>query len=433
MGNKGLYNDECSGTTGDDTQHEVEADKVTANVFFDGTLNNYFNVKAAENLAKKVATQEEAEANQKHGGDDTSYANDFSNVARMWKGLFGERDGPEPAVYVEGIGTTKLDADSLAGYGAGMGDTGIDVRVDGAFAPLKEKVNKKCGAAGLPALLEINVFGFSRGAAAARLFVHKVLTERPLHFGGTWAKVLLRINFVGLFDTVSSHGARYGNDVAELHLKLDHTRVKRVFQLVALDEYRERFALTTIASAVEGGKGYELHIPGAHSDVGGGYKEAEPETRDLTPTHTTHPAKAMPQTVRGTRDFAYAQGWYAPSDAPDKWWGKSATHSRTVKGDYYRVALSLMVDQAKKHTSTDYPDSLLKPSTYPQIEAVRSALRQFAQSDANTRWVLDEQLGTAVAQAFRHQHLHVSYIEGSLAKGPHFKDDATLERHYESA
>ena len=76
------------------------------------------------------------------------------------------------------------------------------------------------------------------------------------------------VKFLGLYDTVSSYGANFDDDVEELGLnKLIH--VKKVFQICAGDEYRANFNLTDISSA--GDKGNYIVIPGAHSDIGGGY------------------------------------------------------------------------------------------------------------------------------------------------------------------
>ncbi len=146
----GFYNNEAVASPGDDSQHVVEVDIVQANVFFDGTLNNYFNVKEADQSTKN-----------QYGGEDTSYANDLSNVARMWQPMYLERDSPDLGVYIEGMGTTKFKADSLRGYAFGTGETGIVARAQAATEPLKELVTEKRGKQGLPAILEINVFGFS--------------------------------------------------------------------------------------------------------------------------------------------------------------------------------------------------------------------------------------------------------------------------------
>jgi hypothetical protein len=64
----------------------------------------------------------------------------------------------------------------------------------------------------------------------------------------------------------------FQNDVPELHLTFDSDpRVMKVVQLAAADEYRLNFSLTTIGSALRLNKGFELTLPSAHSDIGGGY------------------------------------------------------------------------------------------------------------------------------------------------------------------
>src|SRR5690625_1631050 len=86
------------------------------------------------------------------------------------------------------------------------------------------------------------------------------------------------VKFVGLYDTVSSHGLSFTNDTATL--KLDAVRhAEKVIQLAAADEHRKNFSLTNISSA--GAKGEQYFLPGAHSDVGGGYVDGAPEKQTI--------------------------------------------------------------------------------------------------------------------------------------------------------
>lgn len=420
MSTQGLFTNTTTTTPGDDTQHVVEVDKVQVNVFFDGTLNNAFNIKAPDDVKGQV------------GGDGTSYANGQSNVARMWEALDLDPDTPDFSFYVEGMGTTKYQKDSFGGYVAGRGETGIEDRVDAAFEPLVAMLGKKRGQKGPPAILEMNAFGFSRGAAAARLFVHRVQQESRDHkfFVDKWRNVILQVNFVGLFDTVSSHGyLSYSSDVQDLHLQINASKVNRVFHVVALDEYRARFSCTNVRSTVQNGKGYEIGIPGAHSDVGGGYTSdlaPEPEQREISETRIKRDVESE-QAYRGTKAFVYDRGWYGPNNIPAGA-RHSDLHERKVVGDYYKVGLSLMVDAAGKYTSAKYPPSLTAPSSVPAIEAVRSQLRTVAQAELTPNWVLDEHLGVEAARSFRNQFLHMSFVERTVAHAPRFKNDTELER-----
>jgi hypothetical protein len=133
--------------------------------------------------------------------------------------------------------------------------------------------------------LELDIFGFSRGAAAARHFANQVLKGEQgppgdlllpgkvkLATGFDW-QTDVAINFIGLFDTVAAIGGwdDWGNPGdainggVELYLAPDSAR--QVVHLVARDEYRRNFALNRVASPHR-----EIILPGAHSDLGGGYQ-----------------------------------------------------------------------------------------------------------------------------------------------------------------
>ena len=191
---QGFYNYQTVTTPGDDTEHIVTVDKVQANVYFDGTLNNYYNVEQANDAIRR-----------QYGGGETSYDNGLSNVARMWKAIGKEGDGPDIGVYIEGMGTTKFEKDDVTGFALGEGKTGIRARAQSAFAPLLAKVAKSRGDAGPPALLELNVFGFSRGAATARHFVHLLRNADEInkHFVDEWRFVHVLVNFCLLYTSPS--------------------------------------------------------------------------------------------------------------------------------------------------------------------------------------------------------------------------------------
>ena len=437
-----IDNGKTTSTLGQDTKFVVEIDKMQANIFFDGTLNNYYNVKKADQATR-----------DKYGGADTSYANALSNIARMWEPMGKELDDPDIGVYVQGMGTTKFKGDSLEGKALGTGETGIKQRAQAAFAPLIEKVERKRGEFGLPLILELNVFGFSRGAATARHFVHLLRNkeEQAKHFKRLWSKVIVKVNFVGLFDTVSSEGVVYGNDVEGLGLAFPNYAAVRVFHLRALDEYRDNFACTTIDSACQAlsmygnqrvTMGFELGIPGAHADVGGSYTTdyGKPtlERRRLVQGSDGYitqwgPTKVLNPPVHGPRDFAYRQGWYTghPRETADN----SGLHSRQVTGDYYKVALSLMVDMAEQYTTTRYAekvDIVAKESTVVQVQQrLRRYLNAhaFAQRQPTQRqWALNTELGESVAKAFRHRYLHMSFNEDATGMAPRYTTTTTLER-----
>ncbi|NQD96811.1 DUF2235 domain-containing protein, partial [Pseudomonas sp. CrR25] len=227
---------------------------------------------------------------------DSSYANDVSNIWRLYE-LYREEakatnsDGASRAylrAYATGIGTVSGEADTLIpGQAWGRGATGVLAKVAEGISALAETLTRfkdENGGADL-AKLELDIFGFSRGAAAARHFANQVLKReqgplgellRPgkvrLAAGFDW-QADVAINFIGLFDTVAAIGgwddwgdpADANNGNCDLYLSPNCAQ--QVVHLVARDEYRRNFALNRVASPHR-----EITLPGAHSDLGGGYQ-----------------------------------------------------------------------------------------------------------------------------------------------------------------
>jgi uncharacterized protein (DUF2235 family) len=117
----------------------------------------------------------------------------------------------------------------------------------------------------------VDVFGFSRGAAAAREFANRVTAKYP----GA------QIRFLGLFDTVSQVGAP-GHSIG-VNLSIPQA-VQFTSHAVAAGETRDLFPLTSVTTAYNGGKTNnprhlrgdrfeEKPFNGAHSDIGGGYAD----------------------------------------------------------------------------------------------------------------------------------------------------------------
>jgi hypothetical protein len=137
---------------------------------------------------------------------------------------------------------------------------GLHQRVDEAIDALKKNVERGDR--------EIDVIGFSRGAAAARHFVNQV-----------WDKIGERkpdappVRFLGLFDTVASTGIIPGP--FDLNLDLDlPPNVRTCCHAMALDEGRSSFHLQRVKPrkgvALPAGAIEEVWFRGCHSDIGGG-------------------------------------------------------------------------------------------------------------------------------------------------------------------
>lgn len=173
--------------------------------FFDGTGNN----------------MDADEEKQKH-----------SSVARLYKIHMGDENngGVEPRtknytsgvyrLYIPGLGTyfDKVHDKGGTKWGLGFASFGSE-RLDWALRVFDKKMAPHIRAAANPAneIIEVNIaaFGFSRGAALARAFIHDFVKERCRqvskdHWVLKGANCPVRIRFMGLFDTVASVGFAMG-------------------------------------------------------------------------------------------------------------------------------------------------------------------------------------------------------------------------------
>lgn len=293
----------------EEEEEEVEQEQLITlrlGMFFDGTGNNQANSETVAGcMAQDVGLGNEAEEIQKfcaefgYGIDgsapDNSFGNDTSNVARLYdlyKDQANESIGSEDhdasiAVYVEGIGTVSGGADDLWGQATGRGKNGVVARVEQS-SPLilnRLRIFKDNNPEALIWRLEVDVFGFSRGAAAARHFANDIrkgaesLLAKTLQTDATvftagfgWRfQHDVHLNFIGLFDTVPAIVTPLmldfspGNDRnGGLNLGLPTGAARKVVQLVARDEHRLNFSLIRTEN--------DIVLPGSHSDIGGGYR-----------------------------------------------------------------------------------------------------------------------------------------------------------------
>ena len=364
-----------NGKTG--SQREVYVDSFTINVFFDGTKNNLYNIEHRKKNPQMYKGKETEGAYE-------SYFNDHSNVSYLYQAR--EQKANIGWAYIEGIGTgaddinalerrnrylkmkgkpleeKKYNTDSTMGFAYGTGSTGITRRVQQSFEKIQTMVSSDLGNR-IPTILVLNVFGFSRGAAAARHFVHKVKTQPRSFIGWNLTRERIIVNFVGLFDTVSSYSAvgsvkpeltgAFDDDVKDLHLNFERDYASKVFHLTAADEYRLYFSLTNINSAIRHGFGMEVAISGAHADVGGSYASA---------VQKSFPVR---ENVPGMKNWFQNQGFFKEKDID---WLKSrtyqtemgaietpetmtATRKHIIPNDYARVAFKIMRLVVETHCS----------------------------------------------------------------------------------
>lgn len=319
--------------------------------------------------------------------------------------------------YIEGEGTDDNVKGDTQGYGFGSGDTGIPIKVKKGYAKINARINKVyIKNKEYVSELTFHVFGFSRGAAAARSFI----TTTRAQFKKTHPKAKITYAFVGLFDIVSSYEpegnfSKYGsalshdfeNDVKELGLQLGGIP-KKVVHLIAENEYRENFSLTTIASSIAAGVGFELQIPGAHSDVGGGYEEYEHfEQRQL------HKAK------RG-KDLLRKEGWY--TDIQIKHPGTIYCEGiRKLKNSYQFIPLLIMQHFAMKYgiKFISFDDRLEYKAfkVIPELENIKNKLLNLALQKEGAGKINAKLNDITELRHLRNRYLHISSNEYSLGMG----------------
>ena len=160
--------------------------------------------------------------------------------------------------YIVGIGIDEAgNKDALDALNGG-GNSGVAARVgDGLKRAgiLIEELSQ-----GEPQIeILLDVFGFSRGAAAARHFANKIKEGALKNYGK------VRVRFLGIFDTVGSVGIP-GNSI-EPGINLNTSGVAdHIVHIFAKDEYRKYFPCTLAQSG-------NIGMIGDHSDIGGGHNE----------------------------------------------------------------------------------------------------------------------------------------------------------------
>ena len=381
--------------------------KIRYSVFFDGTLNNRTNIdqrlvstdksdldederRAAEELEKKMSVEDIKKAKGiykkfKEGGN--SYENGYTNVVKLERHV--DTNSPPKdyqlmlKTYVEGPGTRDKKKDDAIGYGLGMGFlSGVKKKVTQG---VKDVVNKaSLNIRRKDVMIEkltLDVFGFSRGAAAARHFIYKaILVENSV-------KKMLRdkgykvgkveVCFAGLFDTVSSHGFKFSNDTAELSLD-SIVHAKQVVHLAAADEHRENFSLTTTESAKSKG-GIEIFLPGVHSDVGGSYREGASENHDIFWTMGGNGEEEAKAQIRELVDA----GWYKEDNLTIKKSTRRPGGKHTLKevnlhaersnisNQYSRIPLHIMAKFTRENEITLNPKLDYDEKIIPELNVVK--------------------------------------------------------------
>ncbi|MEP1215397.1 MAG: DUF2235 domain-containing protein [Marinobacter sp.] len=457
-------------------------------IFTDGTMNNAANAQSfAEQLEQECLIPYENdeisrdECEWRMGllmGD--SYANAATNVAKlrdMYMEGEQESDGSityQRYVYAPGAGTKTGDSDKWYGAATGMGEAGVIQQVNYAFSRLVLRVKEDLQGQAIDSLT-VDLFGFSRGAAAARHAAHEVnqgksglLAQRFAEYGILWPE-RVEVRFVGLFDSVAAIVNPFSGDLFAhndrnhpVKLYLDPGKVGHVVHLTAAHEHRKNFALNSIRNR-DGSlptNFREITLPGAHSDIGGGYGDRQreevllspmlpvPKNRLRWPEKTAEwdnlEAQKQQLTVEGwigpynlpVRQSDQAQAW--PKDlgsegparleiitqrydhpAPDGRVDLALRMLREVRGEYSRVTMRLMYGLAVEKgvplgeiDPTD--DTVSVPSELAPV--LEQFVEQVAQGENHPS--LDPEQMDLLLQCYIHHSANYNSIETQVAGAP---------------
>ncbi|EIE9077067.1 DUF4150 domain-containing protein [Salmonella enterica] len=335
----GLNQAKIRGTNEDNTtpkEDEQTEVTLTIGVFFDGTGNNAINLERMiaacdgkhfdiNNQDAQFILTEYAKDNMGfsdlESGSHTCY---YTNIHWLYIAYrsFIENDKRkrQAAIYIQGIGTDAGKPDSLVGMGLGEGDTGVLAKTDEAVTQLSGVIKDLLPSRCIVKTLQFDIFGFSRGAAAARHFANRIyhkdpqlvkaikqgLANREYHSDSAG-----KTRFIGIFDTVAAIGTPFNGvnpnsaDTGDVDLTLHAGIAEKVFHIAAQHECRFNFALNSVRPAWP-----ELVLPGVHSDIGGGYWPNEQENCFLTRPQ----AETVPENQPDESTHVYRQTFSALKD-----------------------------------------------------------------------------------------------------------------------
>ena len=193
----------------------------------------------------------------------------ISNVRKFWSAYDEKANGK--GYYITGIGTTDKDMPVKGNMANGKG---FDERVDLGFKFLDDYIRDEY----VPGkAIDIDVVGFSRGAAEARVWMNQLIEKmtQSRYTSKEGKSACLSLRFMGLWDTVP-HLGYFNGDEARYDFSIDPS-MPYVAHAVALNEHRgvgisfDGVSILPAPATTSGGNRIEIGFIGSHADIGGGY------------------------------------------------------------------------------------------------------------------------------------------------------------------
>jgi len=176
----------------------------------------------------------------------------LSNVVLLYKHYL---DAGLTGFYYAGVGSKRNPFDRALGGLLGFGAQG---RARAAFRQAQKQFQANDR--------EIDVIGYSRGAAIARIFADKIYREyyKLKDSSGRRLSEPPPIRFIGLFDTVASFGNPFNDNEVFFDDRIP-ANAENTFHAMALDFKRYGFGL----DRAYGDNVLEVWFRGGHGDIGG--------------------------------------------------------------------------------------------------------------------------------------------------------------------
>lgn len=306
------------------------APKVNVGLFFDGTYNNALRSGLARTNVNRLFALYKDQRDDIRSASGTCLEEAFRRS------------------YITGIGSETDGATRGLGGATGYGLDGVFDRLERGTNELRGHIDA-VGGLDTVSMVNVDIFGFSRGAATARIFANALATANVPK---------LTIRFLGLFDTVGSFGMPGDDDQGyiarprslaghagaiispslyallnqgELDLNIHGNTAKRVFQIGALDEFRSFFPLSSVSP---GAQCTEVMCPGSHGDIGGSQF-----VRRQTETYTAQDRRGLMRSL--------GPGWFDAAQPASFWTDRRgnervASYTRVVEPGLIFASLKAM-------------------------------------------------------------------------------------------
>lgn len=325
-----------------------------------------------------------------------------SNVCRVWAAITRTLPSAEPvqckevgnitAIYIRGIGTSKKDyINRFAGL-TGLGTTNLVLR---AYKELAKHYEPKS---------EIYLFGFSRGAFAARSLAGMLyrcglphnpssrtinMTTKVSHYiikrltNTCASRNAVNISFIGLWDSVAS--IALPKIVVRMHDISPPVKAK-IWHALALDESRRHFRAVFWDKSPSNIEAREVWFAGAHANIGGGYNDTNLSNIAMFWILRGAVDAGLPITLRDVKGYDYEQWGEAIRNSYHEFFKRAAKLIATLKAEAILREIRSIPDHHLIHQSVF--DAKNDSSYSPLAKLIsKKRLEDFAIEE----WGFDEQ------------------------------------------